>query len=631
MLSPAEVEEERSVRHLGLFALIPGGQALITHVCKTIPMRVWQVTTEGHQLRAAGKHRVASASGLLAVDQLRIGDFLHTVDGLQKVISVACSDDVENLFDIRVESDDHLYYSGGILSHNSTGIGSAEWLRQNLLHNYSWMYLAPMQHHVKTFTDRLEALQRVSPYTKAWLLSKGLRSNFNFKETPMGGTFKAEHVLTDPTKIRGNTARKVVVDEAQNFDPEFLPEIAQVQKAYGRLKGTTFTGTALSLDTCLQAKYDESSQGVWHVKCDCPMKWHPMDDKEAIFAMMSVEGLKCPQTNRLLDPMRGRFVHGNDAAYRMNRPGFHVPQVIVPAYATGDEWLDIWKDFKEYKPEKFLREVMGISTDAGQTELTENDLKNCCGSHTFAQIQAEVLSGKRTYRYLFSGCDWGGSDWQAATKSKLSYTVHTIYGLNPDGILELIYAHRYAEAHYKEIAGLIAHQHKKYKAYAMGTDEGGGSYYNAHIRDEGGIPANRIVSFKYGDPLDFLHLIEHPYWLMMSLHRTDSISALYEDVKDRKFLFPAWGDCKGFLLDFLNCRRNFTETNTGRSVMRFMKHGAKADDFMMSSNYATMMKRITLNESTIPNAQFLREINSIISGNSTNGFNGFSLGSSFSG
>ena len=617
--------------HLGILVDVPNGRALVTHVLRTIPMAVWEVNTDSHFLKGAGKHRVATASGLLSIDQLRAGDFLHTTSGMQKVNRVVKTSAVENLYDLRVDTADHLYYSNGILSHNSTGIGSAEWVKQNILHNYSWMYLAPMQHHVKTFTDRLEALQRVSPYSKKWLLSKGLRSNFNFKETPMGGTFKAEHVLMDPTKIRGNTARKVVIDEAQNFDAEFLPEIEQVQKAFGRLKGTTFTGTALSLDTCLQAKYDESSQGVWYVKCGCKKKWHRMDDKEAIFAMMSVDGLRCPDTNKLLDPMQGRFVHHDDEAYRMHRPGFHVPQVIVPAYARGDDWLDIWRDFKKYKPEQFLREIMGISTDAGKTELTETDLKNCCGDHSFEDIQAQVLSGKRTYRYIFSGCDWGGSDWQPATKSKLSYTVHTIYGLNPDGIMELIYAHRYAEAHYREIAGLIAHKHKQFKAFAMGTDEGGGSFYNAHMRDDGGIPANRIASFKYGDPHGFMKLIPHPFWLMLSLHRTDSISAVFEDIKSRRYLFPAWEKSKGFLLDCLNCRRNYTETNSGRSIMRFMKHGAKSDDFLMSTNYATMMKRITLNEDTIPNQQFLRELNNIIRGTPGGPVGGFNLGPSFSG
>lgn len=619
-----------------MFAKTPGGPALITHVCRTKPMAVWEIRTVLHKLNGAGGHLISTPGGLRRIDQIRAGDSIYTVDGVKTVTKVFNTESVARLYDIRVESGDHLFYSNGILSHNSTGIGASEFAKQNIIPNYSWMYLAPMRQHVKTFTDRLEALQRSSPFSKKWLMSKGLRSNFNFKESPAGGTFKAEHVLNDPTKIRGNSARAVVVDEAQNFDAEFLPEISQVQKSFGRNRYTAFTGTATTTDTCLQGQFDVSSQGVWYVRCSCPKKWHPLNDPEAIFKMMHVDGLRCPETGKLLDPLNGRFVNHDDNALRMGRYGIHVPQIIVPEYCRGDEWLKIYQDFLDYKPEKFLREVMGIATESGHSELTEADLKNCCGDHTFEQIQEQFFSGKRKYRYVFNGNDWGGSDWNPATKTKLSYTVHTIYGLSADGVLELLYAHRYADAHYREIAGHIASQFKKFKSYAMGTDEGGGQFYNAFMRDEGGIATNRIVSFKYGDPNDFLHRIEHPYWLMMSLHRTDSISALIEDVKNRRFLFPAWGSSNGFLRDFLNCRRNFTEIpGTGRTVMRYMKHGSKSDDFMMSTNYAAMMKRITLNENTIPNKQFLREVNSIISGGSmpstspTGG--GLNLGRGFSG
>jgi hypothetical protein len=56
-------------------------------------------------------------------------------------------------------------------------------------------------------------------------------------------------------------------------------------------------------------------------------------------------------------------------------------------------------------------------------------------------------------------------------------------------------------------------------------------------------------------------------------------------------------------------RRNIAETESGRAKMRYIKHGSKADDFMQSTNYAMMFKRVVLRESTIPNQQVLDEIN----------------------
>ena len=128
--------------------------------------------------------------------------------------------------------------------------------------------------------------------------------------------------------------------------------------------------------------------------------------------------------------------------------------MIVPAYAQGHAFTDIYNDFKNYPIKKFLMEVMGIAVDAGMAELTENDLKKCCIDKTFAQLQEDYLKGRTRYVKLFSGVDWGGSDWNPATRTKQSYTVHTIYGMRGDGTMVLLYAHRYAGMNYQEIAGI---------------------------------------------------------------------------------------------------------------------------------------------------------------------------------
>ena len=33
-------------------------------------------------------------------------------------------------------------------------------------------------------------------------------------------------------------------------------------------------------------------------------------------------------------------------------PSFHLPQVIVPEYALGKGFMDIWKDYKKYPLKK---------------------------------------------------------------------------------------------------------------------------------------------------------------------------------------------------------------------------------------------------------------------------------------
>lgn len=618
MLSDADIAEERSVMHLGIKVKSPDGWSQVTHICKTRPMPVWRVETRDNVLECAGQHLVhliirpdSERGGFVHVSDLRVGDLLETESGWSEVTSVQFTGRVEELYDIRVDNESHWYYTNGILSHNSTGIGVSELFKFHIIKNYKALYLAPMKDHVKTFADRLMEIQRASVFPPDVILGKGLRNNLYYKESPAGGSLRLMHILTDPTKVRGQSARTVLIDEAQDFDSEFLPEIEQVQKSFQETKYTLFAGTSKTIDTCLESQYQYGSGGVWHIPCGCKDGWHSLHDVELIPKMMSVDGLRCPYNNTLLNPALGEFVHERPELLNLRRASFHLPQIIVPEYASGKQFQGIWTDYKRYPFKKFLQEIMGIATEDGVSELTMNDLQRCCEERTIDQIQADYLSGKDRYLWVFSGCDWGGSDWQPATRSKLSYTVHSMYGVKPDGRAHLLYAKRYADMNYQEIAGDIVENHLKYKAFGIGSDNGGGQYYNAYLRDCGRIPSDKFLVFHYTDTKNVLSRIDRSDMHVFSLHRTDSISALISDIKNLKIVFPRWDSAQGFLTDFLNMRRNINETNTGRSVMRYIKHGSKADDFMQSTNYALMLKRVVLRENIIPNQQILDEINAL--------------------
>lgn len=610
MLSGADIVEERSVAHLCAKVKSPSGWSLVTHVCRTRPLPVWRIETRDSVLECADFHLVHTPwRGFIHARDLRQDDLVTSINGVDEVVSAEFTGRYEELYDIRVDSPDHAYFSNGILSHNSTGIGVSELFKFHLIKDYKALYLAPMKDHVKTFADRLMEIQRASVFPPSYIEGAGLRNNLYYKESPAGGSLRLMHILTDPTKVRGQSARTVLIDEAQDFDAEFLPEIEQVQKSFKDLRYTLFAGTSKTIDTCLESQYQYCSGGVWHIPCGCKDRWHSLHDIEAIPKMMSVNGLRCPNNGTLLNPMLGEFVHERPELLNLRRASFHLPQVIVPEYAYGDAFQDIWTDFKRYPEKKFLQEVMGIATEEGVSELTLQDLQRCCEERTLDQIQKAYLSGKERYLWVFSGCDWGGSDWQPSTKSKLSYTVHSMYGVKPDGRAHLLYAKRYADMNYQEIAGDIVENHLKYKAFGIGTDNGGGQYYNAYLRDCGRIPTDRFLVFNYAETRSVLSRIDRSDMHVFALHRSDSISALINDIKNLRIIFPRWDTVQGFLMDFLNMRRNITETNSGRSVMRYIKHGSKADDFMQSSNYAMMFKRVVTRESTIPNQQILDEIN----------------------
>ena len=603
------------MEHLDRKVLAPDGNYVrVTHVYKTVPMEVCRLRTRRYTLECSAKHLVVTGWGVAPVDQIRSGDEILTETGWEEVHSVQCLGEMRELFDLRVDSLDHLYFTNGIASHNSTGLVSSELFKFNVIPRYRMIYLTPLKEQSKTIADTMMDMQRGSIYPPDYFTSRGYRNNMYYKESPKGGSIKLLHILTDPTKIRGNSVPVVVIDESQDFDPEHLPEIEQVQKAFPNNRSTIFAGTSKDLDTCLEAQYRIGSRAVWHIPCGCPKKFHSMhpEDLDTIKGMISVDGLQCPDNvGKMLNPIVGEFVHADRSKLRLNMPSFHLPQVIVPEYAIGKGFADIYKDFKRYPFKKFLQEIWGIAVDSGMTEISEGDLQKCCTTKTFEQTQRDYLEGKTRYVKVISGVDWGGSDWEPAYRSKLSYTVHTIYGMRGDGSMDLIYAQDYSGMNYRDIAGQIVAAHNKFKAFAMGTDNGGGAYYNAYMRDCGRIPTNLIIHFQYTDTKLMLERIDHPEAHIMSLHRSDSISALIADIKDQRISWPRWDESSRLVMHCLNVRRNITEAPSGKTILRYIKHGARADDFFMSTNYAVMMKRIINREPLIPNQQIIDQLRNL--------------------
>ena len=93
----------------------------ITSSNKTIDYQVWQVETETHQLECADNHIVFdSGYNEVFVKDLKIGYVIMTESGPEKVISIKETTEKVSMFDLSVESQNHRYYTNGILSHNTT-------------------------------------------------------------------------------------------------------------------------------------------------------------------------------------------------------------------------------------------------------------------------------------------------------------------------------------------------------------------------------------------------------------------------------------------------------------------------------------------------------------------------------
>lgn len=99
----------------------------VSNAFRTVPYEVWELKTETKTLLAADKHRVIRDDHTTAwLDELKPGDLLKTDTGTERVVTCRSLGIRTHMYCIEVNTDDpndpynHLYYSDGILSHNTT-------------------------------------------------------------------------------------------------------------------------------------------------------------------------------------------------------------------------------------------------------------------------------------------------------------------------------------------------------------------------------------------------------------------------------------------------------------------------------------------------------------------------------
>ena len=93
----------------------------ISKICKTIPYEEWTIRTTSFTIKCADTHIVFDENNNeVFVKDLRIGDKIITMNGLEQVLYVYNSKQESNMYDVEVLSEEHSYLSNGILSHNTT-------------------------------------------------------------------------------------------------------------------------------------------------------------------------------------------------------------------------------------------------------------------------------------------------------------------------------------------------------------------------------------------------------------------------------------------------------------------------------------------------------------------------------
>ena len=109
------------------------GYVPVTEIHKTQPYTVYEIrTSSGKTIEGADIHLVyrqtytetAIINASVWLKDLNVGDYILTKDGPEQVISIYKAPYKLSMYDLSIDSQDHRYYTNGILSHNTTTVSA---------------------------------------------------------------------------------------------------------------------------------------------------------------------------------------------------------------------------------------------------------------------------------------------------------------------------------------------------------------------------------------------------------------------------------------------------------------------------------------------------------------------------
>lgn len=202
---------------------------------KTVEYIEWELVTSSHNLTCADTHIVFRKDGSeVYVKDLIPGDVILTESGPEEIMSVTETDRSSNMYDITVDSEDHRFYTNGILSHNTTTIG-AVLLWYLLFHeNFSMAILANKERQAREILSRI---QNMFEHIPPWLQQGVVEWNKGNIELENGS--KAIASSTSSSAIRGTSQNLIYLDEfahvpnnlAEEFFASVYPTISSGQNS----------------------------------------------------------------------------------------------------------------------------------------------------------------------------------------------------------------------------------------------------------------------------------------------------------------------------------------------------------------------------------------------------------------
>jgi len=159
---------------------------------KTIPYKIWEINLEnGLFLKGADNHIIINnLNQEIYIKDLKKGDILKTQKGDSRILLAEKTNEKVNMYDIEIDSENHTYYTNGILSHNSLWLSNLAARSISLGYNTAYVTLELQEElvHMRIGSNLLEL--PIDNYDKIAedtdFLKKKIKNLKNSSFTPLG-------------------------------------------------------------------------------------------------------------------------------------------------------------------------------------------------------------------------------------------------------------------------------------------------------------------------------------------------------------------------------------------------------------------------------------------------------------
>ena len=217
----------------------------ITHVHKTIPYEVFEIKlSNGYSIKCADTHILINSQNQQIYAKDSLNSVLLTDSGEATVIEVISLNYEDNMYDITVDSDNHTYYTNGILSHNTT-TATCLLLHYAIFNDAKRIYV--LANKESSRIDILERIQLAYEALPKWL-QRGVKE-WNKKSVTFENKSKIVAAATSSSSIRGKSCSFLYIDEAgfiEGWDEFYASTYPTITS--GKTTKMLFTSTANGLN-----------------------------------------------------------------------------------------------------------------------------------------------------------------------------------------------------------------------------------------------------------------------------------------------------------------------------------------------------------------------------------------------